>query len=277
MERNRRHMPGRKHGRQDIRAVGRLDNRKRRRNARRLLFILFMTALALVTGGFGALPDNPVTGLFRKEIADIVPAPYLEGFNSLLVSLSESPIEPVREMAKKDVVASPAPASKEVIPPPTEIAAAPEPPSTTLQIPTLVPTPPTDPTESPVNTTPNPSAACSTIDLTSPKDDILLPPDGRIVFSWSPAQDAVSYKLEITLPSNDIVVFDTTETSRVQYIEALAMGGRFQWKVTAFDANGEIICSSNPFRFEKPQYIPPGQIPNRGGKDPKPVPSDWYG
>jgi hypothetical protein len=92
-------------------------------------------------------------------------------------------------------------------------------------------------------------------------------------------QGATSYRLEIVLPFNQTIVFDTTETSRVQYIEVLAMGGKFQWRVTAFDANGEIICSSDPFKFEKPKYIPPGQIPNRrGGEEgpasvPDPVPT----
>jgi hypothetical protein len=253
----------------------RLKNRRqRRRNAHRSLFILFLTMLVLVTGGFGASPDNPVTGLFRKEIAEVVPASYLEGFNSLLVSLSEPPIEPNREIMT-DVVASPLPASKEVVVPPTEVEVATEPPSP-VQVPSVIPSPPDDIAE-PTAVTPVPPTASPTIVLLSPRNDTMLPSDGRILFSWSPVQGAASYRLEITLPFNQTVFFDTTETGRVQYIEVLAMGGQFQWRVTAYDANGVSIGSSDPFKFEKPKYIPPGQIPNKHGgeegSDPVPTPT----
>jgi hypothetical protein len=272
MERNRMRAPGQKlNGTKAVQRRGRLDGRKRRRNSRPL-FILFTTTLTLITGGFGALPDNPVTGLFRQEIAEVVPASYLEGFNSLLVSISEPPIEQIPSPLT-DVAVAPSSANEEAVVPPTEVEVATEPPSP-VQVPSVIPSPPNNTLVPPTAATPNPPTASPTIALLSPKNDTMLPPDGMITFSWSPVRGATNYRLEIILPFNQTVVFDTTETSRVQYIEVLAMGGQFQWRVTAFDGNGEIICSSDPFKFEKPKYIPPGQISNRsGGEEPVPVPS----
>jgi hypothetical protein len=264
MERKQKYVPGRKYAGKDVHPIERFGNRKPRRNAHRRLFILFTTILALVTGGFNVLPDNPVTQMFREEIAQAVPAPYLDGFNSLLISLSEPPIKSSVEMAAV-VSASPIPEATESPTSPKGASPA-KPRMTQTQIPTSIPLPPS-PTVPPPSVTPSPEIP--TIILLSPNDTTMLPSDGKITFSWTPVKGAVNYKLKIILPYNQTAVFETTETSRVQYIEAIAMEGQFQWSVTAFDVNGEIICSSEPFKFEKPRYFPPGQDPNR--RTPEPI------
>ncbi len=129
----------------------------------------------------------------------------------------------------------------------------PEPPPTNT--PTSIPTETPTPTEVPC------------FRLLSPENGAKLLNVGKTTFSWEAMQGAITYKLEIILPSSQSVFFETNNTSRDQYIEAFSMGGAYQWKVTAFNANGKIICSTEPFTFEKPEYNPPSQNHNNGGQD----------
>lgn len=89
--------------------------------------------------------------------------------------------------------------------------------------------------------------------LLTPEDGAKLNPVGRVTFSWEPMPGAASYRLEITLPTGQVVSFDTTGLSRGQYLEAIKVGGQFQWRVAALDSTGAVICSAGPFTFEKPE------------------------
>lgn len=142
-------------------------------------------------------------------------------------------------------------------------------------VPTLTPTstntntpepPPTNtPTSTPTQTPTPTEVPC--FRLLSPENGAKLPTVGRVTFSWEAMQGATSYKLEIIFPSMQSVFFETNDRNRDQYIEAFSMGGTYQWRVIAFDANGEVICSAESFTFEKPEYNPPSQNQNNGDGD----------
>lgn len=132
---------------------------------------------------------------------------------------------------------------------------------TNTPLPTETNTPTSTPTETPTPT----EIPC--FRLLSPESGAKLPATGKVTFSWEAMQGAVIFKLEIILPSKQSVFFDSDKTSRDQYIEAFGMGGVYQWKVTAFNTSGEIICAAEPFTFEKPEYSPPSQNQNNGGGD----------
>jgi len=100
--------------------------------------------------------------------------------------------------------------------------------------------------------------------LLSPENNAKLSTIGKIIFSWEAMQGATTYKLEIVFPSMQSIFFESNSTSRDQYIEAFSMGGKYQWKVTAFDVNGMEICTAESFTFEKPEYKPPSQNNNGG-------------
>ena len=121
--------------------------------------------------------------------------------------------------------------------------------------PTSTPTDPPTPTEIPC------------FRLLSPENGTKLNPIGKVTFAWEAMQGAIIYRLEIILPSNQSVFFETNNASRDQYLEAFSMGGTYQWKVTAFDATGKIICFAESFAFEKPEYNPPPQNQNNGSGD----------
>jgi hypothetical protein len=100
--------------------------------------------------------------------------------------------------------------------------------------------------------------------LLTPENGAKLNPAGKITFSWAAMPGVTNYKLEIIFPSGQSVTFETNNTNRDQYLEALSLGGTYQWKVTAFDANGAVICTAEPFSFEKAAFVP---NQNGGGGD----------
>ena len=113
--------------------------------------------------------------------------------------------------------------------------------------PTATNTPTEIPTETPI--------PC--LKLLTPENETLLPEIGKVTFSWEAMPGADKYLLELTLPNGTIVPFKTQLTYRDQYIEAITLGGNFTWQVTAYDASGVVICTSDKLGFEKPEYIPP--------------------
>ena len=133
--------------------------------------------------------------------------------------------------------------------------------NTNTSEPTFTNTPTSTPTETPIPT----EIPC--FHLLSPENGTKLNPIGKVTFAWEAMQGAISYKLEIIFPSAQSVFFETNNTSRDQYLEAFSMGGTYQWKVTAFDATGKIICFAESFAFEKPEYNPPPQNQNNGSGD----------
>lgn len=116
----------------------------------------------------------------------------------------------------------------------------------------------TDNALAPVATrTPAPTAIPSATPLTcvrllTPENDAKLKGGGKVTFSWEPMPDAAVYWLELTLPSGQQVTFDTRDSnSRDQYLEAFKMGGVFYWRVSALGHGGGLLCTSDPFTFER--------------------------
>ena len=124
-------------------------------------------------------------------------------------------------------------------------------------IPTLTPTgtpepgPPDPPTATPLIADTPTATAISCFKLLTPENGAILSAMGKVTFSWEAMPGAIGYKLEITFPTGQKISFDTQGLSRDQYLEAFKMAGVFHWKVTAFGANSVMLCTAEPFTFEK--------------------------
>jgi hypothetical protein len=68
--------------------------RAEHRSSFRLLVTVLLTTTMVATGGFGALPDNPVTQALQEEIGQNIPEPLLNPLNSYLEQLSAPTIQP---------------------------------------------------------------------------------------------------------------------------------------------------------------------------------------
>ena len=86
--------------------------------------------------------------------------------------------------------------------------------------------------------------------LLTPENGARLPAMGRVTFTWQPVPDAAVYWLEITLPSGQTVTFDRGD-HRDLYMEAFKMSGVYYWRVSAMGHGGGLLCTSDPFTFEK--------------------------
>jgi hypothetical protein len=127
--------------------------------------------------------------------------------------------------------------------------------------------------EAPIVTdTPIPTSlplACVT--LLTPKNGADLPSTGKVTFSWTPMDEANFYLLNIILPSGEIVTFKTDQTFRDRYMEAFTAGGEYQWQVTAQGADGNKICISETFAFDKSAYQKPNGSGGDGGSGGPPI------
>jgi hypothetical protein len=119
------------------------------------------------------------------------------------------------------------------------------------------PTPTNTPTETPI--------PC--FKLLTPENEVWLPAIGKVTFSWEPMPGAESYKIEITLPNKQVIFFETKESSRDQYLEAIKMDGLFEWLVIAYDPAGNVICTTEPFTFEKEKAPASSSGGNSGNND----------
>ncbi len=136
---------------------------------------------------------------------------------------------------------------------------------TNTPLPTKTNTPSPTPTET---NTPSPTPTPTEtpcFQLLTPENNKELEPIGKVIFSWEAMPGAVAYELKIIFPSKKNVIFQTSETSRAQYIEAISMGGEFHWQVSAFDTKGTMLCTTETFTFEKPEYIIPTSKPKSKG------------
>jgi len=126
-------------------------------------------------------------------------------------------------------------------------------------------------TSAPTPTEPQPATrtALACFILLAPPDGSKLKATGKATFAWEAMPGAVKYRLSVILPSGQEVIFETDQISRDQYLEALRTGGKYQWQVTALDANGTVICTAETFTFEKPEYTPPAPTKTKksGGND----------
>lgn len=126
--------------------------------------------------------------------------------------------------------------------------------------PTETNTPTSTPTETPTPT----EIPCFRLLL--PENGAKLPAVGKITFSWESMLGAISYQIQFTLPSGQVLSFDVESTSNTRYIESFIAGGVYSWQVIALDNDGIVICTAEAFRFEKPAYAPP-QNNGSGGND----------
>ena len=94
--------------------------------------------------------------------------------------------------------------------------------------------------------------------LLTPEDHATLDAIGKVVFSWEAMQGAEKYEIEFTLPTSQPVTFEAIKTAHTRYLESFPLSGEFLWKVTALDANGNIICVSDIFNFTKLAPAPKG-------------------
>ncbi len=88
--------------------------------------------------------------------------------------------------------------------------------------------------------------------LLTPENGARLPAAGKVTFSWEPMPEAAAYWLEITLPSGQTATFDSTG-SRDLYLESFRSAGIYYWHVSAVDHGGALLCTTDPFVFEKGQ------------------------
>ena len=123
--------------------------------------------------------------------------------------------------------------------------------------PTPVPTIVNSPTPPLPTLTPRPTQALTAtatpftcVQLLTPENGAKLPGMGRITFSWEPIPDAAVYWLEIRLPSGQTVTFDSS-SRRDLYLESFKMDGVFYWQVSALGHGGGLLCTTDPFVFEK--------------------------
>jgi hypothetical protein len=69
--------------------------RAEHRSSARYIVTVVLTTAVVATGGFGTLPDNPITETFQEEIGENVPVSILEPVNSYLELLSAPTIQPL--------------------------------------------------------------------------------------------------------------------------------------------------------------------------------------
>ena len=141
-------------------------------------------------------------------------------------------------------------------PPPTSLSVETEPPTVE---PVATEPPTVEPTEAPVATEAPTEISC--FKLLTPINGAELPAIGKVTFAWEPMTGATSYRLQITLPTNQIVSFNVDATTYARYLESFPMGGTFTWQVVALDENSATICITDFFTFTKAEK----QRPNNGG------------
>ena len=115
------------------------------------------------------------------------------------------------------------------------------------------PTATATPTIVPSNTPP------SCLTLLTPPDGEEFPAVGKIRFSWRPVNEALFYALNIISPSGETISFETKQPFRELYLEALPLGGTYQWSVIAEGRKRNEICRSELATFSKPSYTAPSQ------------------
>lgn len=145
--------------------------RKRRASVASVVFTVTVTTTMIATGGFGALPGNPITTTFQEEIGQNLPDPFLDLFNSYLDDLSVPTIPPQPASTPNpslDLIAlllgdTPTETPDALTPSPTETpTAAPSPTVTLTSAFTPTSTPTATSTYTPTSTpTPTPTRICS--------------------------------------------------------------------------------------------------------------------
>lgn len=99
------------------------------------------------------------------------------------------------------------------------------------------------------------STAC--FDLLAPENNAQVPAIGPINFAWQPLQNAARYTVEIKLPNGATLPFETSDTKLRRYAESTALGGTYEWQVSAYDASGGTLCTAGPLSYFKPELSKP--------------------
>jgi hypothetical protein len=113
------------------------------------------------------------------------------------------------------------------------------------------------------------SSSSSCFDLLTPENNAELPSIGPINFTWQPLQDAARYTVEIKLPDGSTLPFETSDTKLRRYAESTAIGGTYEWQVTAYDASGATLCTAGPLGYLKPEWSKP-EKKKPGSQQPQP-------
>lgn len=113
------------------------------------------------------------------------------------------------------------------------------------------------------------SGSTTCFDLLTPENNAELPSIGPINFTWQPMQDAARYIVEIKLPNGNTLPFKTSDTKLRRYAESTAIGGTYEWQVTAYDAAGATLCTAGPLGYLKPELSKP-EKKKPGSQQPQP-------
>ncbi len=113
------------------------------------------------------------------------------------------------------------------------------------------------PTPTPVGTEPPETGGGVCLNVLSPSNGSDQPQTGPVGFAWDPKAGASYYVLTIHYPNGSTALFQTTDTSITRYAESMAPGGSYSWDITAFDANGNKLCTTDTFTFSKQETEKP--------------------
>ena len=98
---------------------------------------------------------------------------------------------------------------------------------------------------------------------------------GPVDFQWEAQSGAASYVLSFTYPTGQVIQFSTTDTNMTRYIESMPPGGDYTWDVTAYDGNGNAICTAESLEFSKAdtqQWLEEQKKKQKGGgEEPQPT------
>lgn len=99
------------------------------------------------------------------------------------------------------------------------------------------------------------------VTLLTPKNQTEFPAVAQVDFTWSAYPGATQYTLTIIPPGGLPVNFLAIEPFKTRSIEAFREGGTYQWFVSALQANGAILCTSDIYTFTKPKTVIPTPKP----------------
>ena len=156
-------------------------------------------------------------------------------------------------------------------PAPSNVAAQEEPTATFTPEPAKINAAPEVKDEEPASTATFTPEHPDCVELLTPLDKVELPAEGKVTFTWTALDEAELYILNFIFPDGLALEFETAETSKNRYMEAFSMhpaytqSGEHQWNVSALNAAGEEICSSDFFIFTKPQTQSNGSNGGGGG------------
>jgi hypothetical protein len=108
-------------------------------------------------------------------------------------------------------------------------------------------------------TSQEPVASC--FELSLPDNASSLPGTGPVSFTWTEQPGTFKYITTITKPSGEEVSITSSTNSFSKNMELLPDGGIYKWKVNAYDASINLICSAGPWTFSKTGATQPTATP----------------